>query len=123
MKENYEDILSRITEVPKWFDQNGVPRYDEFHPRYCPNIYASRVILLKIACQACGKLFNVEMHYSDWYTGANLVHPSRWHYGDPPIHDCVGDSMNCEDIEVLQVWARDALSDWVRCPHLEGPIE
>ena len=114
------DILARITEEPSWYDQNGTPRYGEFHPSDCPNIYSFQVILLRIACQACGTQFRVEMH-SGW--DIPIIGQLReLHYGDPPIHDCVGDTMNCEDLEVLQVWTKD-LSDWTRIYDLEGSIE
>lgn len=120
MKARYLDILSRITEEPSWYDQNGTPRYGEFHPSHCPNIYADTVVLLRIACQACCKEFHVEMH-GDWYNP--IKQPRELHYGDPPRHSCVGDSMNCDDLEVLQVWKKDTKSDWVRFPELEGVIE
>jgi hypothetical protein len=32
MLQHYEDILSRIAEPPRWFDEQGVPRYCEFAP-------------------------------------------------------------------------------------------
>ena len=119
MKANYLDILTRIAEEPSWYDQNGTPRYGEFHPSDCPNIYSYQVVLLRIACQACGAQFHVEMH-SDWWRP--IRQPRELHYGDPPIHDCVGDTMNCEDLEVLQVWKKD-LSDWTRAHDLEGVIK
>lgn len=123
MKSNYQDILDRIPEEPKWHDQNGVPRYDKFHPGLCPDIYSNQVILLKISCQACCREFQVEIH-GNWY--APIRQPNKLHYGDPPRHGCVGDSMNCEDLEVLQAWCRDAsfaTDDWKRMPELEGPID
>jgi hypothetical protein len=33
MFQNYSDITERIAETPKWWDENGVPRYAEFEPR------------------------------------------------------------------------------------------
>lgn len=119
MKASYEDILKRIPEEPKWYDTNGTPRYDDFLPDNCPNIYARQVILLRIACQACRKVFDVEMH-GDWY--GLIKRPKNLHYGDPPSHGCVGDTMNCEDLEVLQVWAKENF-DWERYPEEEGIIE
>ena len=121
MKHTFDDITSRITEQPSWYDSNGTPRYGAFAPDQCPNIYADAVVLLRIECQACGRRFNVEMH-SHWY--AQLAHPKKLHYGDPPAHGCVGDTMNCEDLEVLEVWRKDRERyEWVRHPELEGPIE
>lgn len=118
MKENYRDIVSRISEEPKWYDENGVPRYDKFHPSFCPDIYSDTVILLRIACQSCGKQFDVEMHSSFF---APIKHPQNLHYGDPPNHGCIGDSMNCDDIAVLEVWHRE--EGWIRIKELEGVID
>lgn len=121
MKAYYQDILLRISEEPKWYDQNGVPRFDEFHPKYCPNIYTRQVFLLNIACQACSKEFRVEMH-SNWWEP--IEYPRELHYGDPPIHSCVGDSMNCEDLEILEAWSHPhGLSDWKRITEQEGMIK
>ena len=119
MNANYEDIISRIAESPRWYDANGTPRYDDFHPRYCPNIYSDQVILLRIACQACGEEFDVEMHAGFF----EELNPRKVHYGDPPRHDCMGDTMNCEDLEVLQVWQRVGFDEWKRYPELEGLID
>jgi len=123
MHGDYEDIKSRIAGEPSWHDQNGTPRYGEFIPQRCPNIYAPVVCLFKIACQDCGEEFLVEMHADIW-THRLSQPPAKWHYGDPPIHGCVGDTMNCEDLEVLEVWERmDALGDWNRRPEFEGRID
>jgi hypothetical protein len=120
MHETYDDIKDRIDEEPTWYDANGVPRYGEFKPERCPNIYSNQVVLFRIRCQGCSKTFDVEAH-SSWF--ASIKRPRRLHYGDPPAHGCVGDTMNCEDEEVLQVWHRpDAAGLWVRRPELEGPI-
>jgi len=122
MKTDYKDITSRIAEEPKWYDQNGVPRYDDFHPRYCPNIYSRDAVLLLIACQRCGVRFHVELH-SGMFEGF-WGPPKELHYGDPPAHGCVGDTMNCEDIRVLEVWHKDRTTfEWGRQPDLEGEIE
>ncbi len=118
MKENYKDITSRIACEPRWYDLNGTPRYDEFHPDYCPNIYADQVFLLLIACQSCKEEFEVELHAGVF---DKVKHPKKLHYGDPPAHNCVGDTMNCEDLEVLQVWYRPS-DTWERKRELEGPI-
>jgi hypothetical protein len=31
--------------------------------------------------------------------------------------------MNCDDLEVLQVWNRKGVGDWERVPELEGVID
>jgi hypothetical protein len=115
MHEAYEDIISRISEAPTWYDQNGTPRYGKFTPDHCPNIYSSNVILMKIACQFCGQRFHVEMHTDIW--DERISPPKKWHYGDPPRNVCDGggDTMNCEDLAVLEVWSKtNPLRDWKR---------
>jgi hypothetical protein len=136
MHEAYRDIRDRIKEEPKWWDENGVPRYDDFHPRFCPDIYAPEVILLHIQCQDCHEDIMVEMSYSEWggiisgkksdpfskiirkfkKTGGDFP----FHYGDPPNHDCpgAGESMNCIDIAIVQFWQRKTF-DWRRKINLE----
>lgn len=122
MKARFEDILNRISDPPTWWDQNGTPRYGPFHPDLCPNIYAHKVALLKIACQECGREFLVEMHDGIW---GGEFHPKKLHYGDPPIHaECMaGNTMNCEDLEVLEVWEKSSMREWQRRPELEGKME
>jgi hypothetical protein len=123
MHNSYEDILSRIEEKPSWYDANGTPRYGPFKPEMCPNIYADLVVLLRIACQECGQQFDVEMHGNVFF---GITRPKNLHYGDPPRHGCLGggDTMNCDDLAVLQVWHRSAtLADWQRRSDLEGPMD
>lgn len=126
MHEGYEDITSRIVEAPTWYDQNGTPRYGKFHPNRCPNIYSDVVVLMEIACQSCGKRFSVEMHAGIFGGSRRNLLPSRWHYGDPPRHVCSGggDTMNCEDLVVIQVWVKsNPLREWKRRRNLEGKID
>ena len=121
MHSNYNDIISRIEKEPEWYDSNGTPRYDDFHPNLCPNIYSHAVGLFEITCQSCGKAFKVEMH-GDIFDGHRMNKlPRTWHYGDPPIHDCSGDTMNCNDIRVLEFWTRKTtnLGRWVRHKQFE----
>lgn len=120
MHDSYRDIRGRIKDDPRWHDQNGVPRYDVFTPDQCPDIYAKTVVLLEIACQYCGKRFVVQMSYDIFARAA--INPKNMHYGDPPSHGCVGDTMNCDDLAVLEVWHRDVF-DWERRQELEGAIE
>lgn len=129
MLAEYEDIRSRIAEAPQWFDSHGVPRYAAFHPKLSPNIYARQVVLLEIACQSCGERFRVEMHscHMDQVmkrpTLIEAIEGEFIHYGDPPIHGdgCAGNTMNCEDLRVLEFWKRDRF-DWVRVPELERDL-
>ena len=122
MHTDYNDIKSRISEEPAWYDSNGVPRYGEFSVKACPSIYANQVVLLRIACQVCKKEFDVEMH-GDWCNP--IEYPQKLHYGDPPAHNCTGDSMNCVDLEVLQVWVcdRGKSRKWERYVQYEGWTE
>jgi len=121
MHDSYIDITSRIAEDPMWWDANGTPRYGEFIPHRCPNIYAHWVWLYRIACQSCGKEFEVEEH--DVWFATERATPKNSHYGDPPIHGCTGDTMNCDDLEVLEVWNQESKSwEWVRHPELEGSM-
>lgn len=121
MKNRYSDIKGRIDEEPTWYDQNGAPRYGPFLPELCPDIYSDKLALLRIACQQCGRQFSVEMHQGVWPT--RPFHPKKLHYGDPPAHGCVGDTMNCVDLEVLEAWHRPHPGDWVRQRDLEGLID
>lgn len=124
MHASYEDILKAAKCEPQWWDQNGVPRFAPFRPGMCPNIYSTTVILVRIACQVCGRQFDVEMHDAPW--GGVARPPKEWHYGDPPYHcdeTCeAGSTMNCEDLTVLEVWHRGHMQDWLRHPEWEGPI-
>ena len=117
----YGDILKRIAEKPEWYDSNGVPRYEIFNPDMCPNIYSNGVGLFLIACQSCGMEFKVEMHL-DIFGRHKLIPPNKWHYGDPPAHRCAGDSMNCEDLEVLFFFHRNDSGEWERKKEFEGPM-
>jgi hypothetical protein len=134
---DYHDITSRIKEEPKWYDQNGAPRYDAFNPMDVPNIYATEVVLVKIKCQDCGKEFMVGMGFCEMDKLYNLRASSYeedirqylkddeqhyWfpvHYGDPPSHGCVGDTMNCIDIKIVEFWKKEKYIDWVRKPEYE----
>lgn len=130
MKSNYKDIVSRIKENPQWYDIHGTPRYDKFHPELSPNIYAKQVILLEISCQYCQKRFLVEMN---WGTSDQIIELAIYpknkfkrfedkidtlHYGDPPNHSCVGDTMNCEDLRIVEFWDRKD-SFWHRLEQYE----
>lgn len=127
MLESYEDIRRRIPDPPKWFDENGVPRYDDPHPSLCPNIYADEVLFYEIACQSCDARFVVEQSWSRYHRQPSLlserVRLKQIHYGDPPCWACMsGATMNCIDIRTIQFWTRlnrDA-RDWARVPELEG---
>jgi hypothetical protein len=135
MLPSYDDIKSRIPEQPKWYDENGVPRYNDFHPNDVPNIYAEEALLLEISCQDCGerflvafqtagmmdRLFNPKAKSLSERIDAYLkkdkaTKEAEWfpfHYGDPPIHGCVGDTMNCNDHRIVEFWQKKDF-EWVR---------
>jgi len=125
----YEDIRRKIAEEPKWYDCHGVPRYDVFNPRLSPNIYAEEIILLEISCQDCRQKFLVEMNWSvmemvynrhtesfstimrQWMDDKDRhEHWPPFHYGDPPAHGCVGDTMNCFDLRIVEFWVKDGFN-------------
>jgi hypothetical protein len=130
MKTRYSDILSRTSEKPEWWDDNGVPRYGAFHPDLAPNPYANEVVLYLIGCQACGTLFKVSRTWDkysiDPVTGR--APPSLMiqdlYYGDPPNSGCcnAGPTMSSESLKVLEFWAREGGS-WVRKRELEIDLE
>jgi hypothetical protein len=124
MKEAYVDILSLTDRDPVWYDPNGTPRYCEYLPEVMPDVYARVIVFMRIACQCCGRQFNVGMSAGtfDWLT---TVKPREWHYGDPPRHNCLGagETMNCTDIAVLRAWHRTQAAEWVRCRDEEGLID
>lgn len=127
MHPSYKDIRSRIPEEPKWWDANGVPRYDSFHPELSSSIYAKEVALLEIACQRCKKRFRVEVIWHPWNWVGGPLCPSlrermnEWdgkerpplHYGDPPRHDCVGDAMSSNSLQALELWYKESFA-WAR---------
>lgn len=127
MNANYEDILSRIPEPPKWFNEHAVPRFCDFSPEETANIYATRVALVQIACQRCGREFKVCMSESGWeiFKGKmslkDEILVGSLHYGDPPNVRCceVGPTMNCIDLRVIEYWHRGKDFEWVRDAALE----
>ena len=117
MLSNYADIRSRITEEPKWWDEEGVPRYCTFTPDETANIYAKEVALVDIACQSCGHRFDVAFSWgsTEWVAGVPRVHEpltpedaAHLHYGDPPNISCCpsGPTMNCDDLRVKEFWRK-----------------
>lgn len=128
MLASYDDILSRIAEEPLWYDEHGVPRYEPFHHDMLSNIYADWAVLLLISCAACGRRFKVALSGSRYFSP--MGHPHKRHYGDPPRHGdergrCAGETMNCNDEKVLEVW-QEGLTErfkWDRIPDLEGMID
>jgi len=138
VKESYDDIKRRIDEEPSWYDANGVPRYDPFHPNMCPDAYAEEVLLLEIACQNCEKRFLGQVSWktfgyhpsyaeeiSGWQRGEGEWWPVS--YGDPPRHsngNCVaGDVMSSDTLRVVEFWCRGKDFGWERIPEYEVRFE
>lgn|SRR5262249_30637058 len=131
MLREYEDIRSRITDPVLWWDDNGVPRYCDFHPSHC-GIYDIAAALIEVACQACGRHFLVAKTFDDSaieelgdrYRRPTAGDVGSFHYGDPPRHyreGCsAGDTMNVESVRVVEFWERDA--EWRRHPEHEVHI-
>lgn len=117
MNTNYIDIRERIPSSPLWWDEHAVPRYVEFHPRHCANIYADEAALVLITCQNCGREFAVAFTIGrlDLYNNVAPLEEQivgrTIHYGDPPNIDCCpsGPTMNSEPRRVLQFWRRGAM--------------
>lgn len=131
MKPRFDDIRNRIKEEPKWYDENGTPRYDKFSPKLTSNIYSSQVVLLKIECQNCSKAFLVELNWDlmkDVFSFRKddlkkQILEESIHYGDPPQHGCTGNTMNCDDIKVIEFWERDKRMNWKRMKKYERKVE
>jgi len=134
MHRSYSDLTNRLGE-PLWWDEQAVPRYDPFGPHEM-GVYDRMVWLYEIRCQDCPKRMKVAgawngMDYAELmrfldHPSANIWTPLDAHYGDPPRHNCpgAGETMNCYDLEVLEVWGQDIEHwGWVRRPELEGPME
>jgi hypothetical protein len=141
MHNGYYDITSKMSEDPQWWDENGVPRYDKFHPKHCPDIYADVVVLYLIECQSCRRKLKVSLSHRF----LNLLGISRqtastscsehdmaelkldnWSFGDPPIHGCSGggETMTSDTIAVLEVWHRNfPRHDWIREYEFEGVVD
>jgi hypothetical protein len=139
---NYHDITERLG-TPKWWMPEGVPRYCEFSPNEC-GVYVDMVALIEITCQSCGAPFLVVSEcdkISRFGAGDRFALPSAgdigsFHYGDPPIHGCVGDTMNVTSVRVREFWRKHharcvkdgrvvdfSYFDWERAPECEVDVE
>ena len=105
MKQNYRCILFRIQETPKWYDENGVPRYEEFTPYSCADFYCKECALIQVSCACCGTKFNVAVS-SGLYDKNDLSKRSTLCYGDPPNIGCCEEGVSTvSNVEkVLEFW-------------------
>lgn len=143
MHNDYSDIRERITEEPKWWDENAVPRYCKFSPEDMADIYCDEAALVRIECQACHRSFDVAFSFgisqrmqmmmrgveaakAEAASLAADIREGTLHFGDPPNIGCcpAGATMNCNDLEVLEYWTQgkpdtpDSMR-WGRDPSLE----
>lgn len=128
MKPPYNDIIEKLGD-PQWWDDNGTPRYCEFHPKHVPCIYAREALLYEIQCQACRKRFNVSL-YSDMFFGREslqqAIRDHKIHYGDPPNAGCCpsGPTMSSEPLRVIQFWYQPSVGEWKEVEKLRNePLE
>lgn len=136
---DYQDILERIPEKPKWWDEHGVPRYCDFSPEAIVG-YAKACCLFLVTCQRCGEEFHVSA-YEHQYDGVNasgtpmkpgpslaeLIEKHELHYGDPPmvLEGCCngGWTMNSVPVRVLEFWRRGPGNrEWERVSEYEVDI-
>lgn len=121
MNDAYEDIKSRIKEQPTWYDVYGAPRYGEIpddlkeHIRRikcqsCGQVFTVCLVhavyhtfraemfdfvpVSYETVQLRGRSYRLPALYRCVVTERGV--PNHWHYGDPPCHGCVGDTMNSE---------------------------
>ena len=124
MNHHYRDIRDKLG-PPSWWDESAVPRYVKFSPHEVANIYAKEVVLLEIACQSCGHLFEVAMSTGSLDSWTQVVEDSSLGYGDPPNVECcaAGPTMNSDTRGILQFWRYDYEEyQWRRIPELERVI-
>lgn len=124
---DYQDIRSRLGD-PLWWDEHGVPRYEPFHPKLC-DIYARFAALIEVSCQNCCRRFPVGVSQPEFrlFPTVRQVEPPTqesigwFHYGDPPRHECPGDTMNVDSLRILEFWRRGEETgwEWVRDPAFE----
>lgn len=135
MHPDYSDITERIKEKPTWYSEGGFPRYGKPRPSE-QSIYADESIAVVIGCQGCHEEFLVvydEHKYDHKYVciGGHIEGEPAWkkenlwkmemiycslvadaekgdppHYGDPPRHNCVGDTMNSYAIRTVGWWRK-----------------
>lgn len=137
----YPDLRARLGD-PLWHDDQGVPRYDPFHPSLC-GIYDSFVALLEIECQGCGQRFPVSASWDhgaafislrasvsvreDWWKSPVLPtaeDSGHFSFGDAPWHgehQCSGTTMSTDVSRILEFWTRDGepCLEWRRRPEYE----
>lgn len=115
MLPDYDDIRKAAGDkTPLWYDGNGVPRYAPFTPQML-GIYDDFALLVEIKCQSCGEHFLVGEGWTRHHilmakgeveivTRTLRKLAENYHYGDPPRHGCVGDTMGCIEVRIVEAW-------------------
>lgn len=122
LKPNYKDIIESAGVDPKWYDENGVPRFCEFHPWRAVRPDAHEAFLIEVGCQDCGRLFKVAMTWlkSDAedgvseFSGLPLSSGKAFQYGALPNVGCcqIGPTMSSDFVGVLEGWRRASMQPW-----------
>ena len=130
MLPKYEDILALAERAgagePKWWDENGVPRYATFHPDLL-GVYDRYAVLAEVTCASCARVMlvalgrpkleiraNATLARIDLVRLVSLV--EAW--GDPPRHDlrpgerCAGETMSAGRVQVVQAWEQGDDFEW-----------
>lgn len=108
----YKDIRERLG-TPKWHDRHGVPRYSDFTPDECAEIYCDWAVLMEVKCQACDEVFlcgnACRRHDFDRNNVVIIDDPEvallrLFGWGDAPWHDqCSGTTMST-DYRIIGFW-------------------
>lgn len=140
MLRSYYDIISKLGS-PKWFDNNGVPRYEDFVPWLC-GVYVDYIAYINLRCQGCNNSFMVTVERRKFRLYPEIAQtnlPNKetgdlgdFHYGDPPRHNtdgtfhpanwdlhCVGVTMNSYPARIVEFWLKNQDHDWERDPTKE----
>jgi hypothetical protein len=125
----YKDILEKIAEPPRWWDENRVPRYVDFAPWYIADIYSDEAALIEIACFGCLTIYRLAcsmLHFDAPQRAglpvADAIRSGDLLMSDPPNTGCcrIGPSTGCYNLRVLEYWCRrNQGRDWTRDPSLE----
>lgn len=141
MLPSYGDIRERAGD-PDWFDERGVPRYGEFHPEmvtiYGETVALYVIgcqgceIQLRVSHDYGDPYMTRKFFYKERYGGPPNTDPTedkegwerwreeleaewipaRYSFGDPPRHNCVGDTMGSYTLACEQWWERSGVPDF-----------
>jgi hypothetical protein len=106
MNRSYNDIISRISSPPLWWQEGGIPRYEVFDPTTSTGIYTSEVAYAEIACQMTGVRFFVTIEGGTDRQVANSIRKQTLCYGDPPNTPNVSAFTTSTMLRVIQYWYR-----------------